>query len=70
MVVGVPSPVTIVEEGDIHVCELSTSVVESTSILPNVTELPIDQTTNIIEYPFELLSGEELTYHGADLTDG
>ncbi|CAF3566019.1 unnamed protein product [Rotaria socialis] len=70
MVVGVPSPVTIVEEGDIHVCELSTSVVESTSILSNVTELPIDQTTNIIEYPFELLSGEELIYHGADLTDG
>ncbi|CAF3386447.1 unnamed protein product [Rotaria sp. Silwood1] len=70
MVVGVPSPVTIVEEEDINVCELSNSVTDSVPILSNTTELPIDQTNNINEYPFEFLSGEELIEHGMDLTDG
>jgi myotubularin-related protein 3/4 len=55
MVVGVSSPVTIVEEDDddIHVCELPHSI----SLSTNPTELPLDQ---LNEYPFELLSGEEL----------
>ncbi|CAF5113313.1 unnamed protein product, partial [Rotaria sp. Silwood1] len=70
MVVGVPSPVTIVEEEDINVCELSNSITDSVPILSNTTELPIDQTNNINEYPFEFLSGEELIEHGMDLTDG
>ncbi|CAF0928627.1 unnamed protein product [Adineta steineri] len=70
MVIGIPSSVTIVEEEDIHVCELPNSIPESLPTLPHTTELSIDQTTNIIEYPFEFLSGEVLIDHGMDLTDG
>lgn len=70
MVVGVPSPVTIAEEGDIHVCDLATSVPDTTPIIPNITEIPTDQTSNINECPFEFLPGEALIDSGIDLTDG
>jgi len=70
MVVGVPSSVTIVEEEGIHVCELPNSVTDSTPLPTNPIELSIDQTNNLNEYPFELLSGEELIEQGIDLTDG
>ncbi|CAF3688067.1 unnamed protein product [Rotaria sordida] len=70
MVVGGPSPVTIVEEEDINVCELSNSVSDAAPSSSNTTELPIDQTNNINEFPFEFLSGEELIDHNMDLTDG
>ncbi|CAF1633757.1 unnamed protein product [Adineta ricciae] len=69
MVVGIPSSVTIVEEEDIHVCELSSSIPESLPILPMTNELPADQNLSITEYPFEFLSGEQLIGYGMDLTD-
>jgi myotubularin-related protein 3/4 len=60
MVVGGPSPVTIIEEEDIHVCEIPNSI-------PPISPITTDQ---INECPFEYLSGEELIDHGIDLTDG
>jgi hypothetical protein len=70
MVVGGPSPVTIVEEEDIHVCELPNSVTDSTPLSANTTELPLDQTNNLNDCPFEYLSGEELIDQSIDLPDG
>ncbi|UJR33275.1 hypothetical protein I4U23_020730 [Adineta vaga] len=69
MVVGIPSSITIVEEEDIHVCELPNSIPESLPISPMINEFPIDQNHLPMEYPFEFLSGEQLIEHGTDLTD-
>jgi hypothetical protein len=70
MVVGGPSSVTIIEEEDIHVCELPNSMPDATPISTNTTELAIVQTNHINECPFDYLSGEVLIEHGIDLTDG
>jgi myotubularin-related protein 3/4 len=72
MVVGVvPSSVTIVEEeDDIHVCELPTSITDSTPLSVTTPELPPEQTNNLNEYPFEFLSGEELIDQSIDSTEG
>ena len=63
MVVGIPSPTAIAEEGDMHICELPNSIPDSTVLSVNKTDL-------IPEYPFEFLSGEKLIDQGMDLTDG
>jgi len=70
MVVGGPSPVTIAEEEDIQVCELPNSVTDATTLSANTTELPLDQTNNLNDYPFEFLSGEELIDQSIDVPDG
>ena len=67
MVIGIPSPGTIAEEDDIHVCELSNSVPDSTPLVIHTPDLPLDQTN---ECPFELLPGEVLIEHGVDLAEG
>ena len=70
MVVGSPSSVTIIEEGDIDEYDLSNSANDSKVISSNQKEVSINETTHLDDFPFDFLSGETLIEQGTVLTDG
>jgi hypothetical protein len=65
-----PSSVTIVEQEDIHVCELPSSITDRSCVSPLMYEQPTGQINHLHEFPFEFLPGEKSLDYAMDLTDG